>query len=70
VNAVASGLIATDILDGVDQAALDRLVQATPIQRMGTPEEIAELICFLLSEQTSFVTGQTIVADGGRVTLP
>lgn len=70
VNAVAPGLINTEILDGVDQDALDRIVAATPIQRLGTPNEIAELVCFLLSEQSSFMTGQTVVADGGRVTLP
>ena len=34
------------------------------------PEELAELACFLLSERSSFMTGQTIVASGGRVTLP
>jgi len=70
VNAVAPGLIDTEILDGVGQEALDRIVAATPIQRLGTPNEIAELVCFLLSDQSSFITGQTIVADGGRVTLP
>jgi len=70
VNAVAPGLINTEILDGVDQKSLDSLVNVTPMKRMGTPEEIAGLVCFLLSDQSSFMTGQTIVADGGRVTLP
>ena len=70
VNAVAPGLIDTDILSGVDQSALDQIVQATPISRMGEPAEIAELVLFLLSERSSFTTGQTIVASGGRVLLP
>lgn len=70
VNAIAPGLIDTEILDGVAKDTLDRIVAATPIQRMGTPHEVAELVCFLLSERSSFITGQTIVADGGRVNLP
>ena len=53
-----------------DRRALDRIVDATPIKRMGQPSEIAELVCFLLSDESSFISGQTMVIDGGRVTLP
>lgn len=70
VNAVAPGLIETEILDDVDQQVLDGIVSATPIPRIGQPEEIAELVCFLLSDRSSFMTGQTVVASGGRVMLP
>ena len=49
---------------------IERVVAATPLARLGKPEEIAELICFLLSDRSSFTTGQCIVACGGRVTLP
>ena len=70
VNAVAPGLIDTEIIADVKQQTIDRLIAATPIARLGKPEEIAEVVCFLLSEQSSFMTGQTIVASGGRVTLP
>lgn len=70
VNAVAPGLIDTEILAGVDQSHLDELIDATPIRRIGRPEEIARLVLFLLSEQSSFTTGQTLVASGGRVLLP
>ncbi len=70
VNAVAPGLIATEILRGVDPGVLEKLVQATPIPRMGQPAEIAEVVLFLLSERSSFMTGQTLVASGGRVHLP
>jgi len=70
VNAVAPGLIETEILDGVDQSQLNSLIAATPMQRIGQPGEIAEVVHFLLSDQSSFMTGQTVVASGGRVLLP
>ena len=70
VNAVAPGLIDTEIITSVEQSRLDEIITATPITRLGTPTEIAEVVCFLLSEQSSFMTGQTLVASGGRVTLP
>jgi NAD(P)-dependent dehydrogenase (short-subunit alcohol dehydrogenase family) len=70
VNGIAPGLIETDIIADVDQAALDTIIQATPMKRIGTPEEIAELATFLLSERSRFMTGQTLVASGGRVMLP
>ena len=70
VNAVAPGLIDTEILTGVDPEWLDGLIQATPMKRIGQATEIAELVLFLLSERSSFMTGQTLVASGGRVTLP
>ncbi|MFQ5733621.1 MAG: SDR family NAD(P)-dependent oxidoreductase [Planctomycetaceae bacterium] len=69
VNAIAPGLIETDILDGVDPAALDALVKATPISRIGRPDDIAEVVEFLLSDRSNFMTGQTLVVDGGRVML-
>lgn len=70
VNAVAPGLIETEILEGVEQPALDRIIDATPMKRIGTPDEVAALVLFLLSEESSFTTGQTIVTSGGRVMLP
>ena len=70
VNAIAPGLIETDIIADVDPAAKQKLIDATPMLRLGQPEEIAEVAFFLLSEQSSFMTGQTIVASGGRVLLP
>ncbi len=70
VNAVAPGLISTEILEGVDPARLQAIIEATPIQRYGRPEEIAEMTVFLLSDRSSYTTGQTLVASGGRVTLP
>lgn len=70
VNAIAPGLIQTEILDGVDPAALDEIVASTPLGRIGTPGDVAELARFLLSEESRFMTGQTLVVSGGRVMLP
>ena len=70
VNAVAPGLIDTEILEGVEQSVLERLIDATPMKRIGTPEEIAAMVFFLLSDESGFTTGQTIVSDGGRVMRP
>ncbi len=54
----------------VEPAILEKMVKATPMQRYGRPEEIAALARFLVSEESSFMTGQTIVTSGGRVMLP
>lgn len=71
VNTIAPGLIDTDMPAGsLDDAARAKMVDATPLKRIGRPEEMAELALFLLSERSSFTTGQVYVADGGRVTLP
>ena len=48
----------------------DRIVAATPVARVGKPEDVAELTYFLLSDAASFITGQTYVTSGGIVTLP
>lgn len=67
VNCVAPGLTNTDITQGSDPALVQQLINITPLGRMAEPEEIASVVRFLLSEESSFVTGQTIVACGGRV---
>jgi NAD(P)-dependent dehydrogenase (short-subunit alcohol dehydrogenase family) len=50
--------------------AIQGILDGTPMGRIGQPEEIASVICFLLGEDSSFMTGQTVVASGGRVMLP
>lgn len=70
VNAVAPGLIETEIIDDVDQPTIDRLIEQTPMKRIGTADEIADVVHYLLSEASRFMTGQTLVASGGRVMLP
>ena len=70
INAVAPGLIETDMIADMDPTLKQRLIDETPITRLGRPEEIAEMTLFLLSDRASFTTGQTLVASGGRVTVP
>ncbi len=70
MNAVAPGLIETEIINDVDQKTIDRIVNETPMKRIGTADEIADLVRFLLSEDSRFMMGQTLVASGGRVMLP
>ena len=70
VNCVAPGLIETDMIAGMDDDSRDVIRQEAFVKRLGKPEDIAETIVFLLSEKASFVSGQTFVADGGRITLP
>ncbi len=61
VNAVAPGLIATDMTADLDGTLLD----AVPARRAGTPEEVAAAVAFLVSDQAAYVTGSTLVVDGG-----
>jgi 3-oxoacyl-[acyl-carrier protein] reductase len=71
INCIAPGLIDTDMpATSLTPEIRQRMVDATPLKRIGRPEEMAELALFLLSERSSYTTGQTYVADGGRVTLP
>ena len=70
VNCVAPGLIDTDMTKGMSDDMRQRIVESTPARRTGTPDDIAELTCFLLSDAAGFITGQTYVASGGLVTLP
>ena len=70
VNCVAPGLIDTDMTSGMSEEMRARIIASTPAGRTGTPEDIAALTHFLLSDAASFITGQTYVASGGLVTLP
>ena len=65
VNAVAPGVIATDMTANLEQAVVDRLLVKAAIKRKGTAEEVANVMLFLISDMSSFITGQTIRIDGG-----
>jgi len=71
VNAIGPGTILTDMARGVlnDKAAEARMLSRTPLGRGGTPEEIASVALFLASDESSYITGQTIYPDGGRLGL-
>jgi 3-oxoacyl-[acyl-carrier protein] reductase len=65
VNAVAPGVIPTDLVAHLPQAAVEAAVAGAPLGRLGTAEEVASVIRFLVSDEASFVTGQVIGVDGG-----
>ena len=71
VNAIGPGSIMTDMLSSVndDSAARTRILSRTPLGRIGEPSEIASIAAFLASDEASYITGQTIYADGGRLPL-
>jgi glucose 1-dehydrogenase len=71
VNAVGPGSIDTEMMAGVNAspAALARVLSRTPMGRVGTADEIASIVAFLCSPKASYVTGETIYADGGRLGL-
>jgi 3-oxoacyl-[acyl-carrier protein] reductase len=69
INCVAPGLTETEMAHVLPEATIRQVVQETPLGRIGQPDEIANVIRFLLSEESSFMTGQTVVASGGRVML-
>lgn len=66
VNAVAPGLIDTPLTQKLDKKVLQQLIDAQPTKSMGTPDDVANLVSFLVSEKTQFITGQTIYVDGGK----
>jgi 3-oxoacyl-[acyl-carrier protein] reductase len=68
-NAICPGFIATDILKSMPDRVLRALEEKVPMGRLGQPEEIANTFAFLASDEASYITGQTIYADGGRLPL-
>ena len=71
VNAIGPGSIMTEILKGIatDKEAKRRLLSRTPLGRIGEPEEVAAIAAFLASKDASYITGETIYPDGGRLGL-
>ncbi len=65
VNAVAPGFIKTDMTEGLDEAALKKTI---PANRFGTPEEVADLVAFLVSSNAGYITGNVVSINGGLYT--
>lgn len=65
VNAVAPGYMETDLVKGMSPKHLAQIVRRTPLGRPGTVEDVANVVAFLLSDAARFISGQTIVVDGG-----
>ena len=72
VNAVAPGTIATELATKAvltSEEAKARIMSRTPMKRLGTPDEIADVVAYLASDASSYLTGEIITADGGRMAL-
>jgi NAD(P)-dependent dehydrogenase (short-subunit alcohol dehydrogenase family) len=72
VNAVAPGTIATDLAAKAvltSEEAKARILSRTPMKRLGEPAEIADTVAYLASDAASYITGEIVVVDGGRMTL-
>jgi glucose 1-dehydrogenase len=72
VNAVAPGTIATELAKNAvltSDEARQRILSRTPMKRLGEPSEIADVVAFLLSDAASYMTGEIVTVDGGRMTL-
>ena len=65
VNAVAPGFIATDMIDQIPEDQKAEHLKAVPLGRFGEAEEVGKLVCALCSDDMAYVTGQTIIMDGG-----
>ena len=66
VNCIAPGYITTELTDVLPEAAREAILGATPLQRLGDPDDVARVVRFLLSDDAAYVTGAQYVVDGGR----
>ena len=67
VNAVAPGFIATRMTDKLNDAQKENILNQIPLKRMGSPKDIANAVSFLASDKASYITGQTLIVDGGMI---
>jgi 3-oxoacyl-[acyl-carrier protein] reductase len=64
-NAICPGFITTDMTDALDEKVKEAYANSIPLKRMGGAEEVSNLVSFLLSKASSYITGETIKIDGG-----
>jgi len=67
VNAVAPGLIESELVSKMPKEKVEAIIKSSSLGRIGKPEEVAQVVLFLASEQSDYITGQTIVVDGGII---
>jgi 3-oxoacyl-[acyl-carrier protein] reductase len=67
VNAVAPGLIESEVISRMPKEKVEAIIKSSSLGRMGKPEEVAQAVLFLASEGSNYITGQTIVVDGGII---
>lgn len=67
VNAVAPGFIQTSMTEAIPEKIREAMISSIPMKHMGTAENVADAVCFLVSEEASYVTGQVLQVDGGMV---
>lgn len=64
-NAIAPGFITTDMTEGLSETLKEQMAKEIPLGRMGTPEDVADAVAFLVSDKASYITGQVLHVDGG-----
>jgi 3-oxoacyl-[acyl-carrier protein] reductase len=67
VNAVAPGYIETELTDALSEQLRAAILENIPLGRLGRPQDVADMVCFLASDHAAYITGQTITVDGGLV---
>jgi 3-oxoacyl-[acyl-carrier protein] reductase len=67
INAVAPGFVLTDMTAGLPEAAKAAMLQSVPLERIGTPEDVAGVVAFLAAPDSNYITGQVLNVDGGMV---
>lgn len=67
VNAIAPGFITTDMTAEIPEEFQNKILELIPLQNFGTPEDVADTVCFLASDAARYITGQTFQVDGGMV---
>jgi 3-oxoacyl-[acyl-carrier protein] reductase len=65
VNAVAPGLIESEVVSKMPKERVEAIIKSSSLGRMGKPEEVAQVVLFLASDRSSYITGQTLIVDGG-----
>jgi 3-oxoacyl-[acyl-carrier protein] reductase len=69
VNAIAPGYITTDMTGELNDNIKEQIQSSIPLGRLGTPDDVASLVCYLVSEEAGYITGQTFNVDGGMVMI-